>query len=289
MLSQIVERLGLKGVPTRTTMERLKSYFEREFSYSTYLSTPQPLNSPLADFLLVTHRGHCEYFATAATLLLRAADVPARYATGFSVQEWSPLEDRYIARERHAHAWTQVWVDERWEDFDATPPAWFAAEEQGAARTQKFADLWAWVSYRFALWEIKEPNARTITALVLVLPLTAILLWRLLIQQPLAIQRAARVSAAAASERPGADSELYEIEARLAKAGCARPANESPGAWLARIARERSDIAIAPLQEMLRLHYRYRFDPLGLSRQERIALCVLARNWLQVHRRLGRI
>ena len=286
MLGHIADDLHIKGAPARATLAALRQYFARDFAYSTYLSTPHGNGTPLADFLLVTHKGHCEYFATATVLLLRAAGVPARYAVGYSVQEWSPLEERYIARERHAHAWAQIWLDDRWVDFDTTPPAWFTVEAQDAPRTQKLADLWSWANYRFTRWEAEEPNARTITALILVLPLTAILIWRLLIREPLAIRRANRLSVAALRNRPGADSEFYQIEARLAGAELARAAAEPLGAWLVRIARERTDIAVAPLEELLRLHYRYRFDPLGLSAEERVAFGKLARRWLQAHQGL---
>jgi transglutaminase-like putative cysteine protease len=282
-LAQIVGRLQLKSMPAKDALDVVSRYFEREFRYSTYLAMAQPQHTPLSDFLLVTHAGHCEYFATATTLLLRAAGIPARYATGFSVQEWSPLEERYIVRERHAHAWTQVWVDGRWADFDTTPPVWFAVEAEDAGRTQKLSDLWAWAMYRFTVWENGQPGARTIIALILVLPLTAILVWRLLIQDPLAIRRAQRKSAAAKRDQPGADSEFYEIEAHLVKAGYVREAGEPLGAWLARIARERADIAIAQLQDLLRLHYRYRFDPQGLSAGERSTLGREARRWLRQH------
>src|SRR5439155_1389676 len=77
------------------------------------------------------HSGHCEYFATATVLLLRAAGVPARYATGYSVQEWSRLERRYVVRARHAHSWALVWADGAWRDLDTTPPLW--ADEEAAA------------------------------------------------------------------------------------------------------------------------------------------------------------
>ena len=283
-LDQLVERLQLKGRPAREVLTIVKDYFEREFTYSTYLSMPQPQGTPLADFLLVTRAGHCEYFATATTLLLRAAGVPARYATGYSVQEWSPLEDTYIARERHAHAWVRVRVDGRWVDFDTTPPVWFSAEAQDAPRTQRLTDLWSWAAYRYARWQSEEPAAHTIAALVLIVPLAAILIWRLLIRKPLAAGRTRKVSVAARRSQPGADSEFYQIEARLVRAGCARAPHEPLGIWLARIGRERADIAVAPLQDLLRLHYRYRFDPHGLSADERRMLGEEAKRWLQAQK-----
>jgi protein-glutamine gamma-glutamyltransferase len=282
VLDQIVGRLHAKGASPREAMAALRLYFQQEFRYSTYLSGGEQ-KTALANFLLVSHAGHCEYFATATTLLMRAAGVPARYATGFSVQEWSPLEERFIARERHAHAWAQVWDGGRWVDFDTTPPVWFAAEAGDESRLQKLADLWSWASYRYAVWENEQPAARTIVGLGLVVPLVAILIYRLLMQGPLAIRRAALKAAGEKQQLPGADSEFYEIEARLARAGCTRAADEPLAAWLARIARERNDIAVAPLQALLRLHYRYRFDPQGLNAEERAALGAQARRWLQAH------
>lgn len=64
--------------------------------------------TPLSTFLLKNRSGHCEYFATATTLLLREVGIPARYAIGFSVSEFSPLENQFIVRGRDSHAWTLV-------------------------------------------------------------------------------------------------------------------------------------------------------------------------------------
>ena len=46
----------------------------------------------------------CEYFATATVLVLRRLEIPARYATGFSVHE--PSGDGYVVRYSDAHART---------------------------------------------------------------------------------------------------------------------------------------------------------------------------------------
>ena len=69
----------------------------------------------------------------------------------------------------------------------------------------------------------------------------------------------------------------------FARAGRARAAQEPLSAWLLRIARDNADISVGPLQKLLRLHYRYRFDPNGLSALEREALAVEVQRWLQVH------
>lgn len=77
---------------------------------------------PIADFLTTHKSGHCEYFASAMVLLLRAGGVPARLAAGYRVSERSPFGDYAIVRERDAHAWVEAWIDDRWETFDPTPP-----------------------------------------------------------------------------------------------------------------------------------------------------------------------
>jgi len=282
-LVELVAKLHLKGKTAREVLAIVKDHFARDFKYSTYLSMTRSPNTPLADFLLVTHAGHCEYFATATTLLLRAAGVPARYATGYSVQEWSPLEDKFIVRERHAHAWARAWVDGRWVDFDTTPPVWFSAEALDAPRSQPLADLWAWMTYSYARWRNEDPSSHRNAALILAALLAAVLIWRQVIRKPFDVARNSAAQSSARQTRPGADSEFYQIEARLARAGCSRAPHEPLRTWLARVAHEHAGISVAPLQDLLQLHYRYRFDPDGLSAAERGRLAEEATRWLQAN------
>ncbi len=71
-------------------------------------------------FLQESHRGYCVHFASAATLLLRAAGIPARYVTGFSVSgepdQWNTV------REDQAHAWVEYYAGS-WQVLDPTPSA----------------------------------------------------------------------------------------------------------------------------------------------------------------------
>lgn len=78
----------------------------------------------LDEFLLGTAPGHCEYFATALALVLRAEDVPCRLIGGYLVHERSADGAAMIARARDAHAWVEVLAaDGSWHTFDATPAA----------------------------------------------------------------------------------------------------------------------------------------------------------------------
>ncbi|HUS36983.1 MAG TPA: transglutaminase-like domain-containing protein, partial [Verrucomicrobiae bacterium] len=49
----------------------VQRYFAQNFSYSLYEKRNTTRNSPLAHFLKTTRKGHCEYFASATTLILR--------------------------------------------------------------------------------------------------------------------------------------------------------------------------------------------------------------------------
>lgn len=75
-------------------------------------------------------RGHCQYFATSAVLLLRAAGHPARPVVGFSSDE---VDERGVTfRALNAHAWIEVVDDDdRWHRVDVTPPSRFDARAAG--------------------------------------------------------------------------------------------------------------------------------------------------------------
>ena len=87
-------------------------------------------SDPVAEFLFEKKAGYCEYFATAAAVLLRMQGIPARYVKGFSVAPHSAVPGRFgmtdyhLVRESDAHAWVEAWIEgEGWVEADPTPPA----------------------------------------------------------------------------------------------------------------------------------------------------------------------
>src|SRR5262249_56014107 len=96
------------------------------------------------------------------------------------------------------------------------------------------------------------------------IPLVVPLVWALSSRRR--VGREAVVSPPApALARPGQDSEFYLIEQRLQTAGLGRGTTEPPSVWIERI-------HAVDLTAILDLHNRYRFDPQGLSSEERSAL-----------------
>lgn len=73
-------------------------------------------------FLFESKRGICTDFATAATLLLRAADIPARYTQGFVIDPASRDDyGRFIVTAAQAHAYASAYIDGYgWLEIDGT-------------------------------------------------------------------------------------------------------------------------------------------------------------------------
>jgi transglutaminase-like putative cysteine protease len=119
--------------------DAIVSRLKREYSYS--LRGDGRL-ATLPDFLFATRRGNCEYFATAAAVLLRHAGVPTRLVTGFRASDWNEWGRFYDVRQSAAHAWIEAWLADRgWTVYDATP-----AESGLSTAADEFSrrvELWA--------------------------------------------------------------------------------------------------------------------------------------------------
>ena len=87
-----------------------------------YTLTPPLLDGDSVDqFLFDTRSGFCESYSSAFTVLMRAAGVPARIVTGYQGGELNPVGGYLIVRQRDAHAWVEVWLEERgWTRVDPT-------------------------------------------------------------------------------------------------------------------------------------------------------------------------
>lgn len=122
---------------------------------------------PVLEFLLEDQNGHCEYFASAMTLLARSRGVPARMVSGFRVTERNPLTGSWIVRQKNAHAWTEVWLNDGWVTVDATA----ASELLMATETAWGAALWDaledWISSVWRWLTARSMNELLITGALL--------------------------------------------------------------------------------------------------------------------------
>lgn len=285
VVAELVEELQLLELPHAERVRAIRQFFAANFKYGSFLPSsldkvPEGM-TPLGFFLTKNRVGHCEYYATATTLLLRQAGIPARYVYGWSVQEPEKGTGRFVVRERHAHAWCIYWDDAAgvWVDLDNTPGDWARTEEQNASFWEPLSDRWSRAWFAFSKWRWYGGTGEWQNYFLLALiALIALLAWRLLSQQ----RRRRRDDGMLAGENlawPGLDSEFYRVEARLKDAGLGRREGETFADWLGRI-EPLTTIPLAPVKHLLGLHYRLRFDPAGLSEAERATLRNDVSAWL---------
>ncbi len=127
----------------------IERFLRSRFGYTLNLPG-KPGEDPLANFLFVTRAGHCEYFASAMTVLLRTLEIPAREVNGFLPGEYNDLAGDYIVRASDAHSWVEVYFPgSGWITFDPTPAA---AENSGLlSRLAKYLD---WMQLTWSEWVI---------------------------------------------------------------------------------------------------------------------------------------
>ena len=83
-------------------------------------------------FLTESHRGYCMHYASAATLMLRAMGIPARYVTGYVADV--PTSGHVNVPDSAAHAWVEVYIPGYgWEPVEVTPA--YAGSNPGQSGT----------------------------------------------------------------------------------------------------------------------------------------------------------
>ena len=80
------------------------------FSYRLGEQPRDQALDPIEDFIVNDPRGHCEYFASALTLMLRSQGLPSRVVVGFKTDEYNQIDERFWVRQSHAHAWVETYI-----------------------------------------------------------------------------------------------------------------------------------------------------------------------------------
>ena len=116
LAQQLHERAGSDAAFVSAALDYLRG---GGFVYSL---EPPPLGrDAVDDFLFHTREGFCGHYASAFVTLMRAAGVPARVVTGYLGGEWNPVGEFLVVRQADAHAWAEVWLEERgWMRVDPT-------------------------------------------------------------------------------------------------------------------------------------------------------------------------
>ena len=137
---------------------------------------------------------------------------------------------------------------------------------------QALSDFWSLVVFEFSKFRWGQTHLRQYILWALA-PIMALLLYQIIFRSRRRQQTQSQGDSGAGVAWPGLDSEFYQVERKMIERGAGRRTSEPLAAWLLRVM---DDPALADLHsqlfELLRLHYRYRFDPRGLTPSDREAL-----------------
>lgn len=141
-------------------VEAIRLLFTGKFEYALHFDASDDnfSGNDLERFMVHDRRGHCEYFASTAALMLRRVGVPTRYVVGYVVREKDG--DQWIVRGTHGHAWCHVWVDGEWRNVDLTPPDWLTMEgvDKELGWWHDFTDWFQRTREDFQVWKSQEGN-----------------------------------------------------------------------------------------------------------------------------------
>jgi transglutaminase-like putative cysteine protease len=105
--------------PAAIVGDVLRMFREQPFEYT--MQPPRLADNAVDEFLFETRKGFCEHYASAFTVLMRAAGIPARVVTGYQGGSFNPYGGYLLVRQSDAHAWAEVWIDgEGWVRVDPT-------------------------------------------------------------------------------------------------------------------------------------------------------------------------
>ena len=106
------------GNPQLYIQKVLEWYQKHGFAYT--LSPGTLGQNRIDEFLFGTRQGFCEHYASSFAMLMRYAGIPARVVTGYQGGQSAPDGRSWEVRQLDAHAWTEVWLNGRWQRYDPT-------------------------------------------------------------------------------------------------------------------------------------------------------------------------
>ncbi|WP_457675141.1 transglutaminase family protein [Thiolapillus sp.] len=117
---QFAASLRQDGDSDEDVIQAALRYFRQEAF--VYTLSPPPLGpDPVDAFLFESRKGFCEHYATSFVILMRLSDIPARVVVGYQGGEANPLGGHLVVRQSEAHAWAEVWLENRgWVRIDPT-------------------------------------------------------------------------------------------------------------------------------------------------------------------------
>jgi transglutaminase-like putative cysteine protease len=238
------------GDDDQAIVDRALGMIRTDFIYT--LDTDLPGRNAVDEFLFQTRRGYCEHFSSAFAVLMRAAGIPARVVTGYAGGYRNPLGGYWVVRRMDAHAWVEVWLQDRgWVRVDPTaavaPERIYDTLEQRAATTggldalrlDNLGDLGDWLRRGWNDWVLGFDAARQqelLGPLGLHRLRPSQLLGLFIAFAALAMAGMIWLLARGERERDPLLRAWHRLNRRYARIGLGRPPHEPALAWARRVA-----------------------------------------------------
>jgi len=123
-LRRIASEAGISLTGDRIEIVDAVAAFIRSSAEYTLSPGPVPEDEDFVlYFLEELHEGYCIHFATAAVMMLRALNIPARFTSGYvATVSGFDIGETVVLTDRNAHAWAEVYYnDVGWLYLEVTP------------------------------------------------------------------------------------------------------------------------------------------------------------------------
>jgi protein-glutamine gamma-glutamyltransferase len=157
-IAPLAEQMTARKATPYDKAVAMEVYLRSKYGYTLDLKG-KPGADPLAHFLFETRAGHCEYFASSMTVMLRTLGIPAREVNGFLPGEYNDLAGDYVVRASDAHSWVEVFFPGNgWVTFDPTPDG----PENAGGLLSRMGQYLDWLSLTWNEWVISYDFAHQV-------------------------------------------------------------------------------------------------------------------------------
>src|SRR5690348_478114 len=137
--------VGRAGATTPYDKAAAIETYLRDPSHFTYDLNVQPPagEDPLGWFLFSSHRGYCEFFATAMGDMLRSLGIPTRLVNGYGPGTFDTTIQAFVVRSQDTHTWVEVYFPAPngatepygWIPFEPTADGTYTPIDRGSAQS----------------------------------------------------------------------------------------------------------------------------------------------------------
>jgi hypothetical protein len=128
----IVQKIKQNFDNTQQRANAIVNFFKRQSL--TYTLQPEALdiNNSADSFLFDKRKGYCVHFASSFVTMARMADIPARIVTGYKADKLNSLNNYLPVKERDAHAWAELYINNKWIRYETT--SWASSMDEKSAQ-----------------------------------------------------------------------------------------------------------------------------------------------------------